>query len=192
MFLCDTFKGRCFNDIMRIDKPDYHTIGLVPVADQEVWCTQEISKLSAAFGGSTFSPHVTILGRIIENESKLVERVGVLASVIRAMSVRVLGVQSEKSWNRTLYLDFELIDALRQAHTEAARLFDRQPSPDFHPHLSLAYGTFSVEQQQAMQRVIVAAPTVIHLNRLALFRNFGQPNEWVRIGEWSLLPDHAT
>ncbi|KAG7355672.1 cyclic phosphodiesterase-like protein [Nitzschia inconspicua] len=140
------------------------SLWLIPPEPQRTTLQSEIDRLAKQYGGPTFPPHVTLLGRIevaTRQEQQLV--IDRLHSAIRRRQQQQQQQQQPGSiecrfesiltfpqcWNQALIAEMEqtpdfieLCDLVRQAvgqtHSQSGWKF---PSPSDVPHLSLFYGT---------------------------------------------------
>ncbi|KAG7361568.1 cyclic phosphodiesterase-like protein [Nitzschia inconspicua] len=136
------------------------SLWLVPPEPQRTTLQSEIDRLAKQYGGPTFPPHVTLMGRIevttLQEQQLVIDR---LHSAIRRRQQQQQQQPGSikcrfesfltfpQCWNQALIAEMEqtpdlieLCDLVRQAvgQTQSGWKF---PSPSNVPHLSLFYGT---------------------------------------------------
>jgi len=101
---------------------------------------QLIHQLSEQYRGPKFDPHITLLGEIEGEESRLIERVGLLAKKLRSLSIDLQQPAFEDEYFRCLYFPVKKTPELIDAHEQAKVILDKTSVLPFYPHVSLLYG----------------------------------------------------
>ncbi|MGO4387645.1 2'-5' RNA ligase family protein [Microvirga sp. 2YAF29] len=118
----------------------YHSIWLMPPADQEEAFSTIARDLAKRFGSPVFQPHLTLvedMPRSCEELKPLAEQV---ASGIAPFEAPVETVEESELYYRSFYARFPVTVQLRMLKERAVDLFKVGSVEAFMPHISLAYG----------------------------------------------------
>lgn len=164
-----------------------YSIWLLPAKAQEQRLCDVISRLSPAFGGVDFAPHVTIQGDIrcpLDELSALLARIAAETTV---QSWRVLQAECSDHFFRCLYLRFERLPAFEHLQQAASHFTGTADGLSPYPHLSLAYG---LDQPEApRQREILSAEFTgqcLMFDRIAVC----QSSKNIAIADWRCLVEY--
>ena len=139
-----------------------------------------LADLSARYRGPAFDPHLTLLGRLEGEEEVLVDRTRQFAHALQPFEVRLKEPGYEAQYFRCLFLPVESSPPILDAHRQATRIFDAQPTSAFDPHVSLLYGLYP---ERVKQEIITALPPdlpeTLLVSRLQLIRaDSANPQDW--------------
>lgn len=129
---------------------------LMPPEDVSSRLAGLVTELSLRYGGPTFDPHLTLLGRIEGEESAIVDLTNRLAAALSSFEVQLKAPVGETQYFRCLYFPAEPVPPLLDAHQQAQRLFGRHSTSPFQPHVSILYGLFP---ERIKQEIIKSLPT---------------------------------
>lgn len=146
-----------------------------------------IRQLSEQYRAPVFEPHITLLGGLAGNRESLVLRTTQLAKLIQPNIVTLTTVDYLDEYFRCLFVSVEKTKWLADANIGARKLFHREGTPEFMPHLSLMYGNFPPTTKQ---RIIIeigsTLATSFEVTSLHLWSTNGAPLEWYEVQEFFL------
>lgn len=168
------------------DKTDGYHLFLEPEGKLREEVTAIIGSLAAQFNGPMFSPHISLLARIPEEEVVvLIEKTKQLASSLSSFEVALGLVGMEQAYFRALYMHVES-EEIKNVHQKANELFGMQDEGVYLPHMSLLYGNYSETQKQEVASALeVPSRSSFLVNRLHLYKTDGETSNWVKIAEAS-------
>lgn len=118
----------------------YHSVWLMPAADDEALLQSVIDELAIRFGAPRFRPHLTV----VEDMNRQRGRVGVSDDGGRGRPRRIRGASARDRRQRALlslvFARFDSDGALRQLKRRAIEKIAPGVLDDFMPHVSLLYG----------------------------------------------------
>ncbi|MCG7391624.1 2'-5' RNA ligase family protein [Microvirga sp. ACRRW] len=132
---------------------DYHSIWLMPIAEQEQKFASIVRDLAKRFNSPVFQPHLTLvedMPRSCEDLQPLVEQ---LADGVASFQASVGSVEESELYYRSFYARFPVVPQLKLLKERAVDLFKVGSLETFMPHISLAYG---VTQSDEKTRQIAA------------------------------------
>lgn len=118
----------------------YHSIWLMPRAEDERTFETVVRALAARFDSPVFQPHLTLvedMPRACEDLEPVLAR---LADGVRRFQSSVDAVEESPLYYRSLYARFAVDAPLRSLKEKAVGLFGVGSLGTFVPHVSLAYG----------------------------------------------------
>jgi 2'-5' RNA ligase len=155
------------------------SLWLMPEGETAKGLAALVARLAARLGTEPFAPHVTLLPALPGPEAEVVARAGGLARELAPLRLKLAGVEGSDEPFRCLFVRAEASAALRAAHAAAARAFERDPDPDFFPHLSLVYGTLAPERKTSLARESAVEATLeLEVRSLHVWRTEGAVAEW--------------
>ena len=153
---------------------------LVPTGDVGNRLADVISELSTRYHGPKFDPHLTLLGKLEGDEESLVELTRQLARSLHPLEVRLREPGYASQYFRCLFLPVEPCPPIRRVHQQAERIFGRQSTSSFDPHISLLYGLFPARVKQGIIKILPTdLPNALRVSRLQLIRvGSTNPKDW--------------
>jgi 2'-5' RNA ligase len=138
-----------------------------------------IARLAVRLGTEPFAPHVTLLPGLPGPAAQVLGRASSLARDLAPLRLKLTTVEGGDDPFRCLFVRVKHTAALLAAHARAARAFQRDPDPEFLPHLSLVYGSLRPEQKASLAREIAGEATgEIEVRRLCVLRTEGGVADW--------------
>jgi 2'-5' RNA ligase len=163
------------------------SLWLMPEGDAYERLSVMIARLAARLGTTPFKPHVTLLTGLEGPEGEIVESAQALAAELAPLHLDFAAVDGTEQHFRCLFLRVGHPDALRDAHSHAARRLGLEPDPAFDPHLSLVYGTLSARQKNALARELTPeTQTSFDARRLHVWRTDLPVEEWREVAVFGL------
>ena len=147
-----------------------------------------ITELSRVSSSPVFTPHITLLGKIPdEQESLLVKKTNTIASAMKKQRVTLKGISMQDSYYRALYMQISDKEGLETIHTYATTVFAMAYAQSYLPHLSLLYGNYSQEQKEVfLSTVQVPSLLSFEATTIHLYKTSGKPHQWNKIYSCSL------
>lgn len=161
-----------------------YALWLIPEADAEQRFAEIIESLSNQHHCPRFAPHVTLVNGLHDTEEKLIEKTAVLAKELEQIPVAATGLAMEPYYFRSFYLKLESSAGLLLAYQRAGQSFTTR-SGNYHPHVSLLYGSVARDAKTAMG-IAVHQNVPIHfsLNRLYLV------HQELAVPNWTIISRH--
>ena len=131
----------------------YH-LWLVPEGDARRHTQAVIDRLARTYCGPEFTPHITLLSGLRDDEASLIEANRALAARFQPFTLNLLVPEAGTSFFQCIYMrvsEDPMLLGIRQA---AARAFSL-PADGYMPHLSLYYGDVSAERRA---EILAAVP----------------------------------
>ena len=160
------------------------SVWLEPCRTDTVRYRKLISECCDKFSSPVFDPHITLFGRVgIEPESTF----SFFEDLIRnhtPFSLKTLGVTTgEPPW-KSLFIQLEACEALLNLQAKIYDLFKTLRHYTFDPHLSLAYGDLTINQNE-----MDAIPLTerIRFSAVALVMTPDTIDDWKIIKKYSLV-----
>ena len=160
------------------------SVWLEPCRTDTVRYRKLISEYCEKFSSPVFNPHITLFGRVgIEPESTF-SFFEDLISNYASFSVNVLGVTTgEPPW-KSLFIQLEVCEALLNLQAKINDLFKSFRRYTFDPHLSLAYGDLTINQNEMDA---IPLPESIRFSGVALVMTPDTIENWKNIKKYSLV-----
>lgn len=99
----------------------------------------------------------------------------------------VLGFGMRDSETQAFHFPIYPSRKLRELNSAVTAAMGMDPNPEYYPHISGAYGSFSYMQKREMlQRVSLEFPCSVRFTRATLHHAKGYPNQWQKVHEWTL------
>ncbi len=173
-----------------IDPKDSKTIGfhlfLEPTGVLRDELLGLIKKLSREFGGPVFSPHVTLLARILAgNEEEVIAKSQKLADVMKSFSLTLSAPETRDAFFKALYLQIGEVGEMEKWHAKANEVFGMTDESPYTPHLSLLYGNYDVAKKEKVAKTI-SFPLGLSFvaDKLHLYRTEGETEQWEKLEEF--------
>ena len=171
-----------------IDPASHKTTGYHLFLEPEGKLREEVAaiigSLATQFDGPLFSPHVTLLARIPDQEEAvLIEKTKQLTRSLTPFEVVLGTVDIEQAHFRALYLHV-VSEEIKNACQRANELFSMQDEREYVPHMSLLYGNYAEAQKREVASMLeVPVDCSFVVNKLHLYKTDGEMSNWVKIAE---------
>ena len=163
-----------------------YALWLMPDEPMYSHLARKISRLSQQLSTPRFEPHITLLGRIIMPEGKVVERSRRLACCLRPFRIELADIDHLDEFFRCVFVTVRPGRAILQARQGACRVLAHRWEP-YMPHASLVYGKLPADRRKEIARGPSLLPrhaTVVH--KLALYLVNGPVHQWKCIETFDL------
>ena len=158
-------------------KPLSYSVWLMPSGVVKEQLIHIIKELSINYGGPVFEPHITLISSFLGNEEELLQRTEKLASKITPFGLKLRAIKYLNEFFRSFFLDVELTNDLKQARSAGLELFTCNEN-EYRPHMSLAYGDFTVSQKEKMKKSLSQLPKEFIVNNFFLAHNNENDLRW--------------
>ena len=113
----------------------------MPEGERHEFYQKLIEDLARKQKGSTFVPHITVLGDILMEEEEVLMKSRELARLHHPLSVILNEVAAGAEFYRCVFVRAEKTPTLLRLYEHACQVFEMTPG-DFMPHLSILYGDY--------------------------------------------------
>ena len=106
----------------------------------------------------------------------------------KSLKTEIMGIATSELYTQALFLPVRPSCSLMDLSIKIRESFAVNDGP-FMPHVSAAYGAFSLEQRSDMMRRLAAKlefPLTVTFDRATLVHAKGFPNEWREVHSWPL------
>lgn len=152
---------------------------LIPHPNKYKELAQLIIQLGQKYDGPPFSPHITLLADIEDEQNLVMAKCAELATKINAFTVNVDSIEFQDAYYRSLYLQLVKPKPLLKARRLAEELFSQAPTDAYMPHISLMYGNQSISTKQHI--IATLKDHISHellIDRMELIFADGAPDTW--------------
>lgn len=140
--------------------------------------TREVARLSRQMSTPRFEPHITLLGRIMLPEGKVLERSKQLAGLLRPSRIELADIDHLDEFFRCVFVNVRQGKAILKARQAAYRVFARQWAP-YMPHVSLVYGNLPADRRKEIAKGLSLLPgQAFYVRKMALYRVHGPVRQW--------------
>ncbi|MDP3734745.1 MAG: 2'-5' RNA ligase family protein [Nanoarchaeota archaeon] len=170
---------------------EQYSLWLLPPPEQYKRLQRVISKLSQQYSTPLLEPHVTLYGRIIDEEAQIIDTIRELAGRLSPPLINFNGFSLWDEFFRSIFMEAERTAELEQAYQAAHTLFEpflhpRYRGREFIPHLSLMYGNIPTEEKgkiiASLDRDLL---TSFLVDNVSLYRLRQEPAEWVKVRDFA-------
>lgn len=173
---------------------NYYGFWLLFEKQTERQLSEIVSVLSKGYGnGEVFVPHLSIFPAV---EIELVELTSLLKEHFSKQSkfkVETNGISYEDRWSKTLYIDIEINDELRNLNQKLEKLLGDRLSEEnnYHPHVSLIYNEkLSDSKKEALKtRLSPTLPLELTIASLGIIDPGVFGKSWRDFGKWSVASE---
>lgn len=138
-----------------------------------------INSLAEKFISEPFQPHLTLAGVPDWDEERMVEEVKNIAGSTSQLELPLEKVRCKHSPYQKITVEVERAEALSSLHQRTNNHFEGSYSKTDYPHISLLYSHLECEGlQQIISEINEYIPQKVLLNRIALVRCKGTPDDW--------------
>ena len=106
-----------------------------------------IFELSKEHGTVDFEPHVTIVGGLVGDETKLIKKTQELGKIV-PFKVSLGKLQQSDEYFKSIFLECKRSKELMGLNQKTRVLFNKLADPEFKPHLSLLYSELKSEARE--------------------------------------------
>lgn len=143
---------------------------------------ERIEKLGKKYDTPLFEPHVTLLGDLRHGETELIQLTDTLAGSLHPLELLLTKADCGNSFYQSIFVHVEKSKELQSARKIACRLFDKNDSEDYMPHLSLLYGDMSRNEKELILNVMEREFQIrFTANYVRLVKTEGRPKDWEKI-----------
>ncbi len=154
------------------------SVWLLPKAKDNKLLEEYITFYSKRYGSDRFLAHVTLFGRMNVNPKLFFPFINRVKPKLEIKNVQILNMDiGDPPWKR-LYLKLSLNKSLMIIQRKIRKKFKQYRDYEFDPHLSLAYGNFTMDKKDIN---LISYPKKISFSSLALVNT---PNE---IRKWNII-----
>ena len=163
------------------------SLWLMPAGETYRKLEKLILELSRRYSAPRFSPHVTLLGQVLDPPEVAAAKTEELASILHPFTVRLTRVDCLDEYFRCLFIRVEESRAVMGANEAARRVFNGGGDPEYMPHLSLLYGDFpSDTKRRIISGIGENFDIAFEAGEIHLFSTAGPPEDWYRMGVYPL------
>ena len=155
------------------------SLWMVPEGDEQRRLADLIESLARRFGRPVFEPHVTLLAGVREAQRDVVARAEALWRTREALPLRFIGLETDDTYFRALYLRVDPGPELLALHEAARGAFGRGDDPPYVPHLSLMYGT--PPPASVVEALRPPSPAGFEARTLDVYSTEGPVESWRRV-----------
>lgn len=172
-----------------------YSLWLMPGGEDYKLLEKVISKLSKDLGFHRFKPHVTLVGEasgqvlpVILGARRLIDIV--LESKISGIEIILEGIGLGEEYFRPIYANVVATPQLINLNRQAREVLGLKQE-EYTPHLSLAYGNFSVEaKKRVAEEVGNSLNFSFKVDRLHVYRTIGRHDDWESVSSYKFDGRH--
>ncbi|MBI86966.1 MAG: hypothetical protein CMG63_02675 [Candidatus Marinimicrobia bacterium] len=154
------------------------SVWLLPKTEDKRTFAEYVTFYSKLYGSDSFSPHVTLFGRINANPKLFYSFFNKIKSESKIENVRTLNIKiGNPPWKR-MYIQLLLNKNLLELQNKIDKKLRKYRDYQFDPHLSLAYGNFIPNKKDIR---LISFEEMISFSSLAIVDT---PND---IKDWSVI-----
>lgn len=138
-----------------------------------------IKNLAETYHSESFQPHLTLAGVPDWTEEQMVHGIKRLAATVSPLELSLEKIHCKRSPYQKITIEVERSGALNTLHQKIDKLFGGNYSKTKYPHISLLYSRLECNDlQQVASEIKYRLPPKSILDRIALIRCKGTPEEW--------------
>ena len=175
---------------MQFDSSSSETTGyhifLEPENDLRVGIQAVINLLAKNHNGPVFTPHVTLLARILgDSDNEIITLTEQLAKEMKPFSVALTNIETRPAYFQACFLRLEDEKLVTQYHKQAKEVFGVFNSSIYLPHMSLFYGNMTEsESAQLLSEIVLPNSSLeFEVSKLHVYRTPGVVGTWVKVAE---------
>ena len=166
--------------------PVSYSIWLMPRGHVKDQLRNAICSLSTDFEGPIFKPHVTLVGGFLGREKELLQKTEIISRNIRPFEISFNGITYLDEYFRSLFLKVKFSSQLKGAKDIACKELSWNDN-GYIPHLSLAYGNYSIKEKEEMISTINILPNGFLVDHIFLAHNDEIHLKWKVIQGFPLI-----
>jgi len=146
-----------------------------------------IRELCDKYDGQPFEPHITVLSGDLTDLARLQRVVSAAVAGIRPFSLEVRKIGYSEAYFRSLFIEFEEAQQLREIRTRLLSGLEVEPADEFLPHLSLLYSEMPLRHKQALAKRLVLDRSKIHCDEVKIVTPRNRELGWRDTSQWQTL-----
>lgn len=158
----------------------------MPKGNSRLYLRNKIHNISENYGGPKFEPHVTLLSGFLGKEEDLLDKLKILSVKIKPFDIILSSINYLDEFFRSFFLEVKITNELLSARSLATKEFSIIKKV-FFPHMSLAYGNYSLSTKLLMKSEIDKIPNNFLCNEIFLVRNNEIDLQWEIINSYKLI-----
>jgi len=167
-----------------MSKEKSYSLSFVPPLEIYGKCSEIINGLSLQYKSPKFEPHITLIPHAASSKEEVIEVTSQLAKNHRPFEIKLAGIEYFNEYFVCVFVRVEKSEELISISNNARKIFKRANDPDYMPHLSLLYGTFSDEVKKGIvEKLGRQFNFSFTAKSISIFDTTGKPEEWKRIKE---------
>ena len=173
--------------------PKSFSIWLMPNAKIFKTFKQKIKVISNHFGGPVFDPHVTLVSSFLGDKNLLIEKTKIMSKKIKPFNIYLDKIGYMDEFFRSLFMN-----VISDRNFNLARVLALNELNEFQknninyiPHMSLAYGNFSIAQKENMIGIIKELPNEFYVDNIFLAFNDEINLKWEIVKKFKLMSENA-
>jgi 2'-5' RNA ligase len=168
---------------------DFHSVWLMPRAEDEARLAAIIEELAVAFCAPRFRPHLTLVEDNAMDPARLSGLVADLGCGLPAFDAPINGIGASALYYRSLFARFAAEGPLLELKRRAIETIAPSPLVDFMPHVSLLYGAPDTPQKRDAVAAVEGrlAGSSVHFDSVAMVRSA----QSIPIAEWRVAAQFA-
>lgn len=115
------------------------SVWLVPREKEEKELSKIVKNLTQKYNSPIFIPHLTLLGNVMTSFDDLKLAVDEVFEDKKAFTIRKTKLNQSEQFFKTVFIEFELNDILKNLFTALSEKTDKKSLENFKPHISLMY-----------------------------------------------------
>lgn len=136
-----------------------------------------INRLSGAFDGPPFDPHMTLLGEIDRDLLEIQQKVKKLVISLDTLELSLGPISFSTTYFQSVFVRINSTAILMQLNLDAKKLFGTENNV-FMPHMSLLYGNHDmVTRQKAAASVDLPSSSFV-VDKFVVSTTSGDPKDW--------------
>jgi len=170
-----------------MDRAQGYSIWIVPDSLPLTLSTRYIHKYAMKFHSPVFTPHLTLIGNINQNEERVISLTYRLAKQIKACKIRFYKVGHDDSFFTSLFLQARLTPRLKNMYNLSKQIFKLKNTLDYVPHLSLMYGKISLKSKIDIMSKLKVKPQDFdfYATELQVHKTNGRVKNWKKIASFT-------
>jgi len=175
-----------------VTKLPKYSLWVVPAAGTKLSAKLSlcIAQISEQYRTPIFTPHVTLLGDIDGAQDDVRQKCHQLVSFLPAYKIRLGKISSNGTYFQILFSKVKETAGVMRANSFAQEIFNMSQK-DYFPHLSLAYGNFSLNEIKTLkadirQKQIKTVGKKFVARRIELWQTEGPVADWKKIAIFRL------
>lgn len=166
---------------------DEYSIWLTPNEPANQQLSDVINSLANKYNCLKFSPHLTLIGKLFENEKDAYVKTLKLSFELKPFEVSLNGIKYFNEFYRCLFIKAIETPELIEANKKAQEIFKKEY--EYFPHLSLMYKeetSVPVELKKKIIKEFKNLPSKFIVNSLELYYTGHDLDSWYKVERFRL------